>query len=80
MGELPAGYLPVEGSDRPPLPDPERVGPADPRQRVTVSVRLRRRPDAPPLPRARRAPGTCRATGSRPSTGPIPTTSPGSRR
>jgi kumamolisin len=57
MGELPAGYLPVEGSDRTPLPGAERVGPADPRQRVTVSVRLRRRPDAPPLPHTRRGTG-----------------------
>ena len=57
MGELPAGYLPVEGSDRRPFPGAERLGPADPRQRVTVSVRLRRRPDAPPLPRPRRGTG-----------------------
>ena len=50
MAELPAGYRRVEGTNRSPVPGAVRVGPADPQERVSVSVRLRRRPDAPQLP------------------------------
>ena len=49
MAEPPAGYLRVEGSSRVALPGARRVGPADPAERASVSIRLRRRTDAPPV-------------------------------
>jgi len=50
MSEVPAGYLPIEKSERHAVPNAVRIGPADPAEVFTVSVRVRRRPDAPPLP------------------------------
>ncbi len=49
MTELPAGYQRVEGTNRSPLPGASLVGPADPAERVSVSIRVRRRGDAPPI-------------------------------
>jgi len=49
MAEPGAGYRRLEGSDRVPVPGGTRVGPADPAERVSVSIGLRRRPGAPPL-------------------------------
>jgi Pro-kumamolisin, activation domain/FG-GAP-like repeat len=50
MAEPPAGYARIEGSSRAVVPGARRVGPAEPTQPLSVSIRLRRRPDAPPLP------------------------------
>jgi len=52
MEKLPVGYRRVEGTRRSPAPGATRIGPADPSERVSVSVRLRRRLDAPQLPEA----------------------------
>jgi kumamolisin len=52
MDELPVGYMRVEGTRRSPMPGATRIGPGDPNERVSVSVRLRRRPGAPQLPEA----------------------------
>ena len=38
------------GSERSAIGDARLVGPADPGERLSVSVEVRRRPDAPPLP------------------------------
>jgi kumamolisin len=50
MTEPPAGYARIEGTNRSPVPGATRVGPAEPTEQMSVSIRLRRRPDAPPLP------------------------------
>lgn len=50
--EVPAGYVPLAGSSRPPSPTARRVGAADENEVVTVTVSLRRRPDGPPVPDA----------------------------
>src|SRR5580704_347084 len=50
MTEPRTGHVRLEGSDRLPVLGAARVGPADPDERLTVSVRLRRRLGAPPLP------------------------------
>jgi kumamolisin len=49
MPELPAGSSRIEGSHRAPVPGATEVGPADPSQRASISVRLRRRRGAPPF-------------------------------
>jgi hypothetical protein len=50
MASAPPGYTTLEGSERHPAPDAKRLGPADPAEEFSVTVRVRRRPDAPPLP------------------------------
>jgi kumamolisin len=50
MSEPPAGYSRIEGTSRSPVPGATRVGSAEPTEQVSVSIRLRRRPGAPPLP------------------------------
>ncbi|MBV9282407.1 MAG: S8/S53 family peptidase [Chloroflexi bacterium] len=50
MPEIPADYQPLESSRRVPRRGARLVGPADPAERLSVTIRLRRRPDAPPLP------------------------------
>ena len=40
----------VAGTERPAPSDARRVGPADASEQLTVSVEVRPRPDAPPLP------------------------------
>src|SRR5258708_4132397 len=37
----------LEGSERRPAPGARRVGPADPNERLSVTIRVRRRPGAP---------------------------------
>jgi kumamolisin len=49
MAELPVGYQRLEGSVRSPVAGAIRVGPADPDERMSASVCVRRRPDAPAL-------------------------------
>ena len=46
---LPDGYRPLPGSERKPARGAQRVNPANPDDRLTVSVYVRRNPDAPPL-------------------------------
>lgn len=53
MANIPSHYRPVKGTERGPVRGARKVGPADPHQVLTVSVRLRRRTDAPPLPTLR---------------------------
>jgi kumamolisin len=50
MAQIPPGYRAVSGTERTPVPGARRVGPADPHEVLSVSLRLRRRTDAPPLP------------------------------
>ena len=48
--QIPDGYRRLENSERHAAPGARRVGPADPAETLTVSILVRRRPDAPPLP------------------------------
>ena len=50
MPEIPADYRPLRASERKPRFGARRVDFADPDEIITVSVRIRRRADAPPLP------------------------------
>jgi kumamolisin len=47
---VPAGHQALEGSERQPAASARRLGPADPDETVTVTIRVRRRSDAPALP------------------------------
>lgn len=47
---MPNDYRALEGSERTARAGAKRVAAADPEEVLTVSVRLRRRPDGPPLP------------------------------
>src|SRR5208283_137375 len=46
----PKGYSRVEGSLREPMLGAKRTGPANPNETLSVTIRVRRRADAPPLP------------------------------
>ncbi len=50
MAKIPPHYRPVKGTERTPVRGARKIGPADPNEVLTVSVRLRRRMDAPPVP------------------------------
>ena len=50
MPEIPANYRRLKGSERRPAPGFRRIGPADPGETLSVTIRVRRRPDAQPLP------------------------------
>ena len=50
MAEVPSGYVALAGSNRTARPGARLVAPASPAEELTVSVRVRRRPGAPPLP------------------------------
>src|SRR5271154_6238542 len=50
MAEIPSGYRQLAGSERKVRKGAKRVGPADPKETLSVSIYLRRRADAPPLP------------------------------
>ncbi len=50
MAEIPTGYRQLAGSERKARKGAKRVGPADPNERVLISIYLRRRTDAVPLP------------------------------
>src|ERR1700722_11254418 len=50
MPQIPADYRPLEASERKPRFGARRTGSADPDEILTVSIRIRRRSDAPPLP------------------------------
>src|SRR5690242_10490533 len=42
-------YRFIENSERNPIPGAIKIGPADAKESLSVSIQLRRRPDAPPL-------------------------------
>jgi len=46
----PRNYVRLEGSERRPSPSARLVGPADPKERFSVTIALRRRPDGEPMP------------------------------
>ena len=46
MAEIPTGYRQLAGSERKVRTGAKRVGPADPKETVLVSIYLRRRTDA----------------------------------
>jgi kumamolisin len=48
--KVPQHYTQLEGSERRPAPNAKLLRPADPHQKLEVSIVLRRRPDGPPLP------------------------------
>ena len=50
MSQIPVNYRALESSHRNPRAGAKRTGDADPNEVFTVSVRLRRRSDAPALP------------------------------
>lgn len=50
MGKVPEGYRILERSERKSRQSARLVGPADPKETLTVTIGVRRRPDAPPLP------------------------------
>jgi len=47
---IPEGYKRIEGSDRRPSAKARLLGPADPSEKFSVTIVLRRRPDGPPIP------------------------------
>jgi hypothetical protein len=53
-------YAPLPGSNRRPAPGARRVGDEDPNARISVTILLRRRSDAPPLAQKRGASATDR--------------------
>jgi len=50
MAQIPPTHRAVTGTERVPVPGANRVGAADPKEKLTVSIRVRRREDAPPIP------------------------------
>lgn len=50
MAQIPQGYQRLEKSERRPRHGAHKVGPADPKEVLSVTIRVRRRPDAPALP------------------------------
>jgi kumamolisin len=50
MAKIPRGHRPIQGTERTPARGARAVGPADPKEVLTVSIRVRRRQDAPPPP------------------------------
>lgn len=50
MPQIPADYRALAGSERRPRSGAKRIGPENLNEILTVSVRIRRRSDAPPLP------------------------------
>lgn len=46
----PQGYRRLEGTERQPARGARLIGPADPNETLSVTIRVRRRADAPPLP------------------------------
>ncbi len=50
MVNTPKNYIRLDNSERHPRKDAKEVGLADPNETLTVSIRVRRRSDAPPLP------------------------------
>src|SRR5271155_2541445 len=51
MATIPSGYHQLDRSERYAAPKSRRIGVADPNEILSVTIRIRRRPDAPPMPR-----------------------------
>ncbi len=49
-GQLPPNYRALPGSERRAARSARRVGPADPNEKLSVTICVRRRPDGPPMP------------------------------
>jgi kumamolisin len=47
---VPMGFAPITGSERQPAAGATRVADADPEESLSVTIRVRRRPDGPPMP------------------------------
>jgi hypothetical protein len=60
MPQIPSNYRALKASERKPRRNAKRIGPVDPNEEFTVSVRVRRRSDAPPLPNPVEVAGTPR--------------------
>jgi len=65
MSAIPPNYSPLAKTERRAARGARRIGPADPQETLSVSIRVRRRQDAPALPDAQQA------GASRPWSGPI---------
>ena len=50
MAKIPDGYMRMEGSERKPAPGAQIVGPANSKEKISVTILLRRRPDGSPMP------------------------------
>jgi len=50
MAEIPTGYRALANSERQAAAGAARIGASDPKEKFTVTVRLRTRPGAPPMP------------------------------
>ncbi len=48
--QIPQGFVAIVGSERKPARGARRIADADPHEPVSVTIRLRRRPDGPPMP------------------------------
>src|SRR5258708_5332521 len=48
--QIPENYIRLEGSERPPSPSARVIGPADPQERISVTIVLRRKVGAEPIP------------------------------
>ena len=57
MAQIPKGYQRLEKSERLPRHGAHRVAPADPKETLSVTIRVGRRKDAPPLPDPSKAVG-----------------------
>jgi kumamolisin len=62
---VPKGYQQLEGSERRPAAGAKLLGPADPRERFSVTIVVRRRPDGPALPSPESLASTARPRMSR---------------
>jgi len=47
---VPDSYVRLEGSERHPVPKARLIGPVDPKERFSVTIVIRRRPDGDPMP------------------------------
>src|SRR5579862_4227410 len=50
MSEIPAGFRKLEKSERHPAPGAAKIGPSDPKEKFSVTIRVRQRPGSPTLP------------------------------
>jgi len=48
--QVPENYVPLKGSERHPSPSARQIGPVDPNERLNVTIVLRRKPGAEPIP------------------------------
>jgi kumamolisin len=50
MAQIPSTHRALAKTERKPIPGAKKIGPADPDEKLTVSIRVRRRHDAPAMP------------------------------